>query len=258
MITDHKTRRLLGGALLVAVLTSGCSGMTRSSGDGSISVEEISAAFRESGRNLIARLRRLMGYAPETQAIDYQTAIALESVRISPRQVADRADFYREISRLEDALHEQPTTSVPRDSAVLVYLAEVARGRQDADVPGLSRTERDKVARLCGPTGLATLGDADSDDLLRRSCFLWLLGDAPKANSLLYYVEHQAPAAGPPGTFDGDETPFDVFMARLRNETGIDLLAHRYRLVRAVGGQPERLRVSRGPAAQAGTAKPPA
>jgi hypothetical protein len=202
------------------------------------SAQEIRTVFVSSGQQLIYELRKLMGSAPTTQAIDYQTAITLESLRLTPRFVADRQAFLRESDKLRDMVAKVPAQAVPRDSAALLYIASLARGENTA-LGTLSESERAKIRELCGPGTGAESNAAEED--LRKSCFLWVLGDAPKSYALYDGIAGTADAAlGVPPARQGSArpvSPFDVFIMRLSVEAGVDLYSHRQRL--AAGSPPQ-------------------
>lgn len=195
---------------------------------GAPSLEDLRNAFQETGRALIDHLRTLMVRAPRTDALDFQTAITLESIRLSPRHVADRGIFYQEAERLDRLLVDVPDTEVPRDSAVLAYLAHLTTGAREVR-HHLTPWEEDRVLKLCGPAQItpgSTPDSGDPDEILRQACFKWLLGDAPKSRALYYYM--QAPNIARAERVP--ESAFEAFILRLREETGVDLLAHRGRL----------------------------
>ncbi len=237
--TSHRRGSLV--ALTVSACLSGCMASTLESLRHPPSAQEIRAAFVSSGQKLIHQLRQLRGSAPTAQAVDYQTAITLESLRLTPRFVADRRAFLREADKLRGMVASVPAPAVPRDSAALLYIASLARGETTA-LGTLSHAERAKIRELCGP---GTTADTDPVEAgLRKSCFLWVLGDAPKSNAIYDSVagESAAMRAQTPAR-TGDKyaraaSPFDVFIMRLSREAGVDLYSHRQRLAAGSVTQP--------------------
>lgn len=192
-------------------------------------LDEIQRIFEETGKSLISELRRLINYTGEQ--LDLQTALTLETVRLSPAHVADRGVFYREAEKLDSMLSEIPAEEIPLDSAVLDLLAKLASGKPVRQ-HYLEDEDADDVIRLCGPARAMQMKKDDhlfekDDDLLRQSCFKWLLGDAAKSRALFYYLRA--------GKQENDieltsATPFEAFIHRLYQESGIDLMDHRKRL----------------------------
>ncbi len=194
-------------------------------------------AFKMTGQELIAELRRLQSRLPTQGRLDLQTAITLEALRIQPRYIADRRLFYQEADKLKRMLALQPYANIPRDSAVLAYLANMA-GKKNSSQSFLSEEEEGEVLRLCGPshTTIATeitLNQKPEIGMLRQACFIWLLGDASKSRAIFYYLRSTPSIAAMEinaslGTSTGNA--FDSFIFQLHRKTGVDLLAHRDRL----------------------------
>lgn len=158
--------------------------------------------------------------------VDARTRAALNALRKSPAHVIDRQEFHRSADGLAKLLAKLPDNRAPRDSAVLVYLARLARGDIDgADY--LSLADAEQVLRLCGPSHLAlrraalrVTGDR-RDEMLRQSCFTWLVGDAAKSRALFLRARTEGVGQGPAL----GETPLDAFFLRLQASSGIDLAA---------------------------------
>lgn len=225
-----KNKNKVRNLVLTILLISGLAGCAAGPGryiDNPPSLEDIQAAFEATGRALISKLKQLMNRSPEVATVDFQTAITLESVRMPPRHVADRGVFYQEADRLDEILNQLPEQHIPRDSAVLSLLGNLASGNIDQDY-FLNEYEHRQVVSMCGPSHVQSSIThlSEEEDMLRQACFKWLLGDAPKSRALFYYLKSgnkgQRLAIG--------DTAFETFMLRLKQTTGIDLMAHRHRL----------------------------
>lgn len=218
---------ILGFSLLVLTMVTGCNGLVGTARPDADS-RGLAAVFGTSGQYLVDSLKRLLRGAAGEDALDLQTAITLETARIPPRQVADRRHFQAEAETL-DKLLSRKGAQAPTDSAVLAYLGNLANG-QSASASFLSESEEKTVLELCGPTH-ELLAHIDSDtessaeQLLRQSCFTWLVGDSEKSNALFYLAR-----AGNNGLATGADNGFEAFLRRYEARTGSSLLAHRGRL----------------------------
>ncbi len=160
-------------------------------------------------------------------AVDAQTTATLEALQKVPEHVVDRQEFQRSAGRLTKLLDKLPSGQAPRDSGVLVYLARLAQGDL-GDARHLSTSDETHVLRLCGPSHIALSrphlrADRNSrEEMLRQSCFTWLVGDGPKSRAL--YLRAKTEGAGNEPVVVA-ATPLDAFFQRLHTLAGIDLAA---------------------------------
>lgn len=228
------TGKVLAACLTLAAL-AGCAANSLRPLSFTPSASDIRTALQDTGAVLIRALRSLKTTAPEKSKLDYQTAITLEALRLPTRHVAERGLFYKEAATLDEMLSRLPHERVPKDVAVLSLLAGLAGGKA-ARSPYLSPEDEQEVLNLCGPSHLTLAREIGADEydparMLRQSCFTWLLGDAPKSRALFYHA--RASAVETTGTANvqiGADTPFDEFIDRLYDRTGVNLLSYRQRL----------------------------